>query len=169
MERQINRLLGWVTRAEIAVIVLSFVAMTALLLADIVGREIVRQGLFGASSYALYFLILSAMLSFDVAVAKGVHLRPTAFDGLVPQAWAPTMERLGHVLSAAIAVLVVWGAWVFIAETRFFHETNATIRLPLWPMQTPLVIGFGLSGLRHCLYALYPGLAPQKPAAEAEA
>ena len=169
MERQINRILGWITAAEIAVIVISFIAMAALLLADIDGREILRQGLFGASSYALYFLILSAMLSFDVAVARGVHLRPTAFDGLAPQSWDPVLQRLGHLLSAAIAVLVVWGAWIFIAETRFFNETNPTIRLPLWPMQTPLVIGFGLSGLRHLVFAAFPDLAPRKSATEAEA
>lgn len=169
MEHHINRGLRWIEKIEIAVLVFSFAAMTALLLADVIGREVFRQGLFGASYYALYFLILSAMLSFDVAIARDAHLRPTAFDGLVPESWDPTMRRIGHVISAVIAMFVIWGAWIFIAETRFFNEHNPTIRLPLWPMQVPLLIGFGVSFLRHLAYAAYPGIAPRKPEAGAEA
>lgn len=169
MQRHIKRILGWVETVEIAVLVFSFAAMTALLLADVIGRELFRQGLFGATYYALYFLILSAMLSFDVAVARDAHLRPTAFDGLVPESWDPAMRRIGHLISAAIAIFVIWGVWIFIAETRFFNEHNPTIRLPLWPMQVPLLLGFGMSFLRHLAYAAFPDIAPRKPEAEVEA
>lgn len=163
MQRYIKRLLGAIEAVEITVLVFSFAAMTAFLLADVIGREVFRQGLFGATYYALYFLILSAMLSFDVAVARDAHLRPTAFDGLVPALWDPVMRRIGHLLSAIIAFLIIWGVWIFIAETRFFNERNPTIQLPLWPMQIPLLVGFGMSFLRHLAYAAFPDIAPRKP------
>lgn len=168
MKRHIQRLLGGIEALEIAVLVFSFAAMTAFLLADVIGRELFRQGVFGATYYALYFLILSSMLSFDVAIARDAHLRPTAFDGLVPDSWDPVMRRIGHLLSAGIAALVIWGTWTFIAESRFFNERNLTIRLPLWPMQLPLLLGFGMSFLRHLAYAAFPDIAPRKPVTEAK-
>ena len=160
MEALAARLLGWLTKAEIAVVVLSFAAMTLLLLADVIGREVFARGIFGASAVALYFLILAAMLSFDLATGRDAHLRPTVFDALLPAAWETGLRRVGHVLGAAIALVVLVACWRFIAETRFFNETNPTIRVPLWPMQVPLALGFGLSALRHLLYAVLPGLAP---------
>lgn len=169
MKRHIKRGLDWAETVEIAVLVFSFAAMTLLLLADVIGRELFRQGLLGATYYALYFLILSAMLSFDVAVARDAHLRPTAFDGLVPRRWDPAMRRIGHLISAVIAVLVIWGVWIFIAETRFFNERNPTIHLPLWPVQVPLLIGFGMSCLRHLAYCAFPDIAPGHTDAEPQA
>jgi hypothetical protein len=35
-------------------------------------------------------------------------------------------------------------------------------------MQVPLLLGFGMSFLRHLAYAAYPDIAPRKPVAEAK-
>ena len=165
MSSVLDRLLKWLSIAELAVIVLCFVAMTSVLLADVGARTIFGSGVFGANFFFFFFLILAAMLSFDVAVCRGAHLRPTVFDALLPEAWDATLRRLGNLLSAGIALLIVWGCWIFVGETRFFGETNPTVGMPLWPVQVPLVVGFGFSALRHLTYAVLPALAPAKAGA----
>ena len=145
---------------ERAVIVAGFIIMTALLLIDTLGRELVGKGFFGANIYATYALICSAMAGFGIATALGGHLRPSFMDGLVSGANERAVVRLGQFVTAALAIVIMLAAIQFVSVTIEFNETNQVVGWPLWPIQMALPVGFGVAALRHLIYGIWPDLIP---------
>jgi TRAP-type C4-dicarboxylate transport system permease small subunit len=154
--------LDTILTAEKIIVFGSFVAMLAAVSADVIGREVFGQGIFGSVKFAVYALILCAMAGFGIATASGSHLRPRFLDRLTSGAVEIPARRIGRIASAAILLGLAWGAWQMIAFSRSINERDITLGWLVWPMQLALPIGFGLSALRHLIYAAQPQLMPKE-------
>ena len=93
------RALQGLQAVEKAVAVFAILAAAASLIADLLGRELFGQGVFGAQRAAVHLTFVAGMLGFVLATDNGEHLRIKATDHLLPSDWAPWIDRLGSVLS----------------------------------------------------------------------
>jgi TRAP-type C4-dicarboxylate transport system permease small subunit len=146
--------------AEQAVAVAAILACAGALIADLLGREVFGQGLFGAQRAAVHLSFVAGMLGFVLATGKGAHLRVKATDALLPRQWAPGIERLGSLVSAAILGALAWYATRFAHQTLTVGERSVTLGIPIWPLQAVMVYAFVSAGLRHLAYAWAPNLRP---------
>jgi TRAP-type C4-dicarboxylate transport system permease small subunit len=160
--RVLKAVLDTILATEKAIVFVSFLAMLTAVSADVIGREIFGQGVFGSVKFAVYALILCAMAGFGIATASGSHLRPRFLDHLSSGAAEMPARRIGRIASAAILLGLAWGAWQLIAFTRLIEERDVTLGWLVWPLQLALPVAFGLSALRHLIYAAEPRLMPQE-------
>lgn len=157
----LKRILSRVAQVEKAVLVLSMLFMTLLVLFDTLGREFFARGLLGANIYATHLSIWAAMAGFGLATASGRHLRPTVTDGLVPISLQPFSIRAGHVISAAISLLITVAAIRYVSDAFSYEERNMVTGMLLWPIQLILPLGFALNTLRYTMFAFMPELVEQ--------
>ncbi len=162
MQNSAAKLIDRINSAEKWLAVIAFVIMLGAIGADVIGRELLSQGIFGSVRVAVYALILCAMAGFGIATATGSHLRPRFADRLVPAPLQPSALRLGQVISAAILLVLAWAAWEMVAFTRLIEERDIALDTLVWPVQLTLPVAFALSALRHLFYATFPALMPEE-------
>ncbi|MDX6751172.1 TRAP transporter small permease [Geminicoccaceae bacterium 1502E] len=159
-------LYGAITRLETFLCFAAFIAGTAALFADIVGRELFGFGIFGAQRIAVYCMAVAGVLGFSYVVSQGGHLRPTILDKLVPARLDPLVTRLGDLLSAAICLGLAVASLLFVRGTYEIGEYSMTLPIPIWTVQTMLPAAFAIAGLKYLLFVLRPALRPVQASSE---
>jgi len=160
MEATARRILSWIFRCEVVVACTALVLVAGALLADVIAREVLGSGLFGAQRFSVFCNAVGGLLGFAIVVHTGGHLRVVMVDQLFPARWHPFMARLGDLISSALCLLLLYYAIIFVASTYTVGDTDAVFNIKIWPIQSVLVYLFAASALRYVLYALMPGLRP---------
>jgi TRAP-type C4-dicarboxylate transport system permease small subunit len=161
--RWLSRLLG----VETALAVAALLGAAAALVADLVGRELLGQGLFGAQRAAVHLCFIAGMFGFVLATARGAHLRVKASDALIPERFGGLVDRLGSMVSVIILLLLAWYGERFVQQTFAVGERSPTLGMPIWPIQTVMLYAFVSAALRHLAYAIDPRLRPAPDGAPA--
>jgi TRAP-type C4-dicarboxylate transport system permease small subunit len=152
--------------AEQAVCVVAFVVMAVMLIADVAMREVLGVGWYGASQRAVLAMVVVVFFALGLATADGVHLRPRFADALIPQRWESFMLRVADLITALFYLTVAVVAVFVTAQTFGLNERTPTLRWEVWPFQAVMIVAFGLSGLRHIIYLIYPALRPSDSSSE---
>ena len=139
---------------------LAFSLLALFISGDVLLRELTGNGISWSHQAGLYANLVVAMFGMGIAAAAGTHLRPRFADHWLPNAWQNTVQRLSYLLTAlflfGFAVLGVQ----LVGETIELAEIASVLRIPLWPMQALIPLGFSATALRYGCYALHPQLAP---------
>lgn len=159
----LGRIVDGLQAVEKAVAVLAILGAALALTLDLLGREAVGQGLFGAQRAAVHLTFIAGLLGFALATGQGAHLRIKATDALLPASWTPAIERAGNLVSAGVLGVLAWYAAVFTLQTAGVGERSPTLGLPIWPFQAVMVWAFVSSALRHLAYASDSRLIPREP------
>lgn len=162
MQNLLRKLINAITVAEKTIAFTAFVVMLAALLADVIGRELFAEGVFGSVRVAVYGLILCAMAGFGIATSTGGHLRPKFLDGALRGPLELPGIALGQLASAAILAYLSYAAWQMAAFTRLIEERDIVLDTLVWPIQMALPVGFALSAFKHLVFAFFPALLPQE-------
>lgn len=153
-------LLKQMRAAELAACFVAFSAMAIILMVDVAMREILGAGWFGASQRAVFAMVIVVFFALGLATADGVHLRPRFADGLIPKRWEPLLLRVADVITASFYLFVAVLAFYVVRDTYELDEHTSTLRWVVWPFQFVMVVAFGMSGLRHIIYLIFPPLRP---------
>lgn len=157
-----RRLLAGLYRLEAGVAVACFALITLALTADLGGRELLGKGLFSAQRFAVYCMVIVAMLGFSLTVGWRAHLGVEVADKLAPAAWNEAMERLSDVVAAAICLFLAYWSWRFVAGSFADQARGQALEWLLWPIQAVLVWCFASAALRHGAFAAWPALRPPR-------
>lgn len=151
------RALRLLTLVESIVASLAYALVAALLIGDVVGREVLGKGVFGAQKMAVYCAIVAAFLGLSLATSANMQLRPSFLDHLFK---GPMVDRIGDGFAAIFYAFMAIIAILFIQQSMEFSDRAAVLYWLLWPIQ--LIIPYALlsTGLRHGAFALWPGLKP---------
>lgn len=158
MARRAKRFIDALHAAEAWVAGLGLGLVAVALFGDIVGREAVGSGIFGAQRAAVYGMIVSAFLGLALATHSGRHIRIEGFDRLVPEAARGTVIRLGHVVSMAICLFLGYWSADFVAISMEQGERGMALDIPVWPIKIVLPWAFASAALRYLAYALFPAI-----------
>jgi TRAP-type C4-dicarboxylate transport system permease small subunit len=160
--RAVGASLDWLTRAECLFAVTCLCMSAAALVADIFAREVLGFGLWGALRVAVYSTALAALSGFAICVATGSHLRITALDGLTPVSLRPLVGRLGNLTSFAICMFFAWWSFIYVRQTYNIGETDSSLGIEVWPVQSILIWMFLSGGVRYLAYSVFPELEPRE-------
>jgi TRAP-type C4-dicarboxylate transport system permease small subunit len=165
---------GW-HRAECWLAVACFVFIAAVLVIDVIGRELYgpvmaalgfkvgATGLFGSQKLAIFALVIGSFAGIGIATATGVHLVPRIGFKWVPVRFGPLMDRLADVVTGTFLLGVAWYALQFVLATKQSGLLAAVINVSPWPVQAFMPLGFASAALRYFLFAAWPALRPAPP------
>lgn len=143
---------------ERLLVVVAFAVLALALFSDVVGREVVGQGIYGAVTLAVYALIYVTTFGMSEATSANKHLRPTVFDRVLGGLPETAFARVSHVISAVIFVgLAVSGA-MFVSESFTYGDRSDALGWLIWPIQAAIPLGFALCALKHLLFTVDPAL-----------
>lgn len=151
---------GFLARADQAgqfientILVVVLTAMIVLATAQIVLRNFLDSGVAWGDEALRLMVLWVAMLG---AVAASRENRHIAIDVLArmlppgPRVWAAIVV---HAFTSAVALIVAWYSWEFVAESREYQDLLLD-DLPAWWFQTILPVGFLLIGYRYAIWCL---------------
>ena len=156
----VQKLLQWLWRIEATVCVVAFAGTALALMADVLARELLGNGIFGAQRFAVWSNAIAGLLGFAIVTAERGHLRPQFADGLLPKSLEPFIDRFGELLSAVICIVIGWFAVRFVISSATLGERGMAIPILVWPIQVVLPWMFFSSALRHLAFAGWPELRP---------
>jgi TRAP-type C4-dicarboxylate transport system permease small subunit len=162
LELLVRRGLQWLFRAEATVACAGLALVILALLADVVARELLGSGLFGAQRFAVYSNSIASLLGFAIVVHTGGHLRMSFLDKVLPEPWNSRLARFGDALSAVLCMMLAYFAFRFVRSTFVLGDTDAVFQIRIWPIQAILPYIFLSASLRYVCYVLFPGLRPQE-------
>ncbi len=145
-------------RLESGVAIAGFVGITGALFLDLLGRELLGQGIFTAQRFAVYCMVVVAFLGFSLAVSWRAHLGIEVAARLTPAAWNAAMERLSDLVAAAGCLFMAYWSWRFVVGSFADQARGQGLEIVLWPIQSVLVWCFVSSALRFMAFARWPAL-----------
>jgi TRAP-type C4-dicarboxylate transport system permease small subunit len=171
----VARILSRWQRSERALAVLALSLILMLILGDVLMRELVApladafgiqgvpSGVYAAQQRSLYLLVVVAFLGIGLSVATAGQIVPTVAFGWVPKRLEPLIERLSHLVSAAIMFAVCWYGWLFVRDSMEYPTLLSGLNWPAWVVQSVIPLGFLSAGLRYLAFAIWPATAPARP------
>lgn len=136
---------------------IAYVIVAVLLIGDVVGRELMGQGIFGAQKMAVYAAVVAGFLGLGLATAANQQLRPAFLDHVLTGVW---VERFGDAVSFVFYLFMAWVAVQFIQQSMEFQDRAAVLYWLLWPIQIVIPYALCSTGLRHAIFAGWPSLKP---------
>ena len=149
--------LTWLRRVEVAVCVTAFAAAALALIADVLARELLGNGIFGAQRFAVWATAIAGLVGFALVTSEAGHLRPQFADKWLPRALDPYMDRIGDAVSALICIGLGYYATDFVLNSIRLGERGMAIPIKVWPIQLILPWMFFSSALRHLVFTGFPG------------
>ncbi len=138
----------------------AYAAVALLLMADVIGRELLGTSLFGAQQIAVYGAILAGFLGLSLATSDNSHLRPGFMD-FVFQRHERRINQVADGLSAAFFLAAAFIAWTFVAISMEAGDRAPVLYFTVWPLQLVIPYAFVSTSLKHFIFALRPDLKPE--------
>lgn len=149
--------LSWI---EKAIIFVAFVLMAGVLMIDVIGREIISFGIVGAARMSVFPVAIMAFVAIGLCTATDGHLRPRAFDKIIPARFDPIMGVVKELVTAAFCLAVAYAAFGLVLESIEYEEKTQLLGWDVWPFQVSFAFAFTIAALRHIIFAASPSLRP---------
>jgi TRAP-type C4-dicarboxylate transport system permease small subunit len=162
-------------RVECWVASIAFTLIGALLIVDVVGRELLAPLLRsvgvavgsttipGSQKIAVYAMVLGSFCGIGIATATSSHLVPRVAFGWVPRDWSDTVGRLGDLFTACFMFAVAWYGVQFVLSSKETGMRAPVLGWEVWPFQFAIPAGFASAAVRYLVFAAFPGLKPPPP------
>jgi TRAP-type C4-dicarboxylate transport system permease small subunit len=161
-------------RVECLIAVLAFGFIAAVLILDVLGRELLGplfrlmdhrapSGVYASQKMSIYALVIGSFAGIGIATATGSHLLPRIGFKWVPQAFGPTMDRISDIVTGLFMLGVAWYGWVYVSSSMGADLRMQAFNAPIWPVQLAIPLGFLSAGLRYFFYAAWPAERPALP------
>lgn len=157
----------------VAVAAFSFIA--AILLLDVLGRELLgplirllgfpatATGIFASQKLSIFALVIGSFAGIGIATATASHLVPRVGFGWIPARWDPWFNRLADLLTGLFLLGVCYYAWIFVESSKATDLRAPVLDWSVWPIQLAIPIGFLSAAGRYFIYAAWPAIKPQPP------
>lgn len=136
----------------------AYAVVAALLMIDIVGREVFGLAILGLQQVAVYAAIVAGFLGLTLATSDSAHLRPEFMDFVAGRRMERHVARLGDFISAFFFFAAAYVAWTFVAISMESGDRAPVLYFKIWPLQLVLPFAFASSAVKHLIFGLRPDL-----------
>ena len=162
-------------RVECWVASACFTLIAALLIVDVVGRELLgpllrglglpvgATAIPGGQKLAVYAMVLGSFCGVGIATASNSHLVPRVAWGWVPARWSDGVSRIGDLFTALFMLGVAWYGIEFVLASKATSMRAPVLGWEVWPFQFAIPAGFASAAVRYLVFAAFPGLKPPPP------
>ncbi len=138
--------------AEEGLVVLALALMVVLPAAEIVLRKFFAQGISASGPLVQHLVLAVGMLGGALAAREGRLLSISTLAHFLRGRWLTAARVFSGGVAAAISALLCLASAEYVASTRPLGKILA-YGIPVWTVQSLLVIGFGLIALRLAWHA----------------
>ncbi|NDW44185.1 TRAP transporter small permease [Ruegeria sp. PrR005] len=153
----LRSILKGLTLTESIVATAAYALVAALLMVDVIGREVFSSAVLGLQQIAVYGAIIAGFLGLTLATTDNSHLRPEFLDFLAGR-HGHEVARVGDVLSAVFFFAGSYVAWTFVQTSMDSGDKAPVLYFALWPLQLIIPYAFGSAGVKHLIFAIRPDL-----------
>ena len=161
-------------RLECLIAVAAFGFIAVVLIADVVGRELLgpifralsikgSAGVYASQKMSIYALVIGSFAGIGIATATASHLLPRIGFKWVPQAWGPVVDRVADLFTGLFMMGVTYYGWVYVQSSMTADLRAQAFNIPIWPIQLAIPLGFFSAGVRYFFFAAWPALRPDLP------
>ena len=147
--------LAWKTRRMVETIMAAFLlAMVALTFADVIGRRVIGQPIYGANDITEHLMALVVFSGLPLVTAAGAHLTIDLMDRVISK---PSMGWWRILTSALVTLVLAVIAWLFVKHglnAARISEVSQALRVPRGPLYIFISISCALSALAAVTIAL---------------
>jgi TRAP-type C4-dicarboxylate transport system permease small subunit len=137
----------WLENALLGIVLGSMILLAA---SQVLLRVLFSSGVpFGDEGLRL-LVLWAAMLGAVAASRDDVHLRIDLLSRFLPPAGRDAAAILVDLFTAAVAGVLAWYSWRFVAESREFGD-QLLGSLPAWPFEAVLPAAFVLISYRYLI------------------
>jgi TRAP-type C4-dicarboxylate transport system permease small subunit len=143
---------AWLGRLALGLLLLGTVGMIAAMLAgvaDVVGTEFFGRPLLGTLEFTESTMVLVVFGALAYAQERRAHIRVELLYGHVGPRGKSFMEAVTHIVAFVFFALVAWqGYGELLYSWEIKESTMGSVRFPLYPARTLLLLGVSLLMLR---------------------
>ncbi|WP_165784508.1 TRAP transporter small permease [Zhengella mangrovi] len=154
----LRAILKGLASTESAVATVAYAIVAALLIVDVVGRELFSTAFLGMQQIAVYGAIIAGFLGLTLATSDNSHLRPGFLDFLSGPRLDPHVARLGDAVSALFYFAATIVCWNFVQVSMESGDKAPVLYFLLWPLQLVIPYAFASAGLKHAIFCADPSL-----------
>jgi C4-dicarboxylate transporter, DctM subunit len=143
---------GQLRTAENLVVVIALAIMALLPCFEIALRKLFNSGIPASVPIVQHLVLVIGMLGGAIAARENRLLSLSSLTSLFKPQTRQLASIFSHGFSAGISALLTAAAWDFVTASRHLNKTLA-YGVPVWTVQSLLVIGFALIALRLLVYA----------------
>ena len=154
-----RQLLRGLRLIESLVATVAYGTVAALLIYDVIGREVFGTSFLGADQLAVYGAIIAGFLGLSLATSDNAHLRPAFMDFLFKKHEA-SVVRAGDFISCVFFIAAAIVAWSFVSVSMEAQDRAPVFYFVVWPLQIIIPYAFLSCAAKHGIFALRPDLKP---------
>jgi TRAP-type mannitol/chloroaromatic compound transport system permease small subunit len=143
---------AWLGRLALWLLLLGTVGMIAAMLvgvADVVGTEFLGRPVLGTLEFTESTMVLVVFGALAYAQERRAHIRVELLYSQVGPRGKSFMEAVTHIIAFVFFGLVAWQGYVELEYSwEIMESTMGSVRFPLYPARTLLLIGVALLLLR---------------------
>jgi TRAP-type C4-dicarboxylate transport system permease small subunit len=147
----ITRLYSRITGTLAALVLLGMVLLT---LFDVVGRNLLRQPVPGATELTEIGLVAVTFLLYPLIAYRQSHISVDLFDDFMHPLVRRILGVIGNLLGAAVFAVIAWQLWKQADRLMGYGDVTSYLRLPLGPIvyfmaiaSAVTVIGFVMAAI----------------------
>ncbi|MFM1987458.1 MAG: hypothetical protein RJA99_415 [Pseudomonadota bacterium] len=159
----VKRLLDAACRVGEAVAMAMLAVVTAMILLQVVGRELLASGMPWADEIARLGGLGLIFLTAPLLLARDLHVKVDYFANLLPASAQGGLRRLVDLLTVLFCGLFLVAGWFFLQRAGRF--STPALSLPNLAFYTPAIVGVALLALVAVHRLLSPPVVPAGPSA----
>lgn len=137
--------------AENSIVVVAMASMVMLPCVEILLRFFLKRGVPASVPMVQHLVLAVCMVGGAIAARENRLLALSAFKSTLPVHWRSIATGFGNAVAAAVTAFLCMAAFQFVRASRLMGKELA-YGIPLWIVQSLLVIGLGLVALRLVWY-----------------
>lgn len=161
-------------KVECWIAVAAFGFIAAILLLDVLGRELLgplvrlfglsmATGIFASQKLSVFALVIGSFAGIGIATATNSHLVPRVGYGWVPPHWGPALDRLADLITAVFLCGVTYFGFQYVASSYATDLRAPVLDWRVWRIQVVIPLGFLSAAGRYFLFAIWPDLRAKPP------
>jgi TRAP-type C4-dicarboxylate transport system permease small subunit len=131
---------------EVALAV-AFIAAVCLNFANVIGRYVVGESIFGADEMQVFVLVWMAFLGAAIVAWRGQVLRMDVLARRFPPSLRALLEAAELAVVAILAAFVCVRSSLYVAQVFAFGQVSDLAEIPMWIPHGAVAVGFGLIAL----------------------
>ncbi len=138
----------YVNRAEDILIEAVLFLMVAMVLAQILLRNIYQTGIPGGDDLIRHLVLWLGFLGAAIATRSSSHVKIDVAARLLPDFWRRLSGAVTNLFSFAVCGILTWASATFVHIEYQVHAHSQFLNLPVWGLQIILPVGYLIIGLR---------------------
>ena len=134
---------------------LGILAMSLILAYEVVMRGIFKAPTIWVMNTAISLFMWTMLVGAAYTLMLGKHVRIDLIFDKFPKRIQLYLDVVTSIMGIVFCVVVSWQAWLMIASSiRLNKLTDNLLHIPVWWIQLPLLLGFGLLALQFFINLL---------------